>query len=86
MTKDKADAPKAAEAQKSAEAAKPEPKRSAYVVTNGPICPNGGHASKGFQTGDVVELTASQAKHYMKLGRLAPFIEDDESEAGKEGG
>ena len=62
-----------------------QPKRTAYTVVNGPIAPNGGHASKGFQTGDIVHLTASQAKHYMKLGRLAPVIDDEKEDSKDEG-
>lgn len=70
----------------------PTEKTAKYVVSDGPIAPWGNlppetpmsdeeaAAAKNrlYVDGEVVELTAEQAKHYVKLKRLTPYVEDDE--------
>jgi hypothetical protein len=65
-------------------------KRNKYTVLNGPIAPLGngakavkmhGDRARKYVTGEVVELTSAEAKYYKTLGRLGPYIpEDDEDE------
>lgn len=52
--------------------------KKAYTVVKGAICPEGGQRGKMIQPGSVVELTNAEARHYMALGRLAPFIPDED--------
>jgi hypothetical protein len=54
----------------------PEVLTRPYVVVGGPISPRGGVGNL-VKEGEVVHLTAAQARHYHALGRLAPVIEDD---------
>ena len=57
------------------------PETTKYRVINAAIAPKGGKASRdGHQPGDVVELTDSLAKHYLKLKRIEPYFEDDDGE------
>ena len=51
-------------------------KKREYVVQNGSISPDGGKPE--YHPGDVVELSSAMAKHYIKLGRLAPYVPEDE--------
>lgn len=48
------------------------PKTQKFVVQTGSIFTEGGKA----RVGDVVELTAAEAKSFNRMGRLAPHIED----------
>lgn len=52
------------------------PKAQKYVVQKAAIAPYGGARADLIRPGEVVELTADLAKHYNKLGFLAPYIED----------
>jgi len=54
------------------------PRVKTYVVQKTAICPNGGGRSNLVQPGEKVDLTAPQAKHYAKLGLLAPVVDDEE--------
>lgn len=54
------------------------PKTKDYVVAKTAIAPNGGRRSDLKQPGEVVSLTATQAKFYNGLGLIGPLIEDDE--------
>lgn len=47
-------------------------KRQAFIVQNGGIHTASGKA----EVGEKVMLTKDEAKHFNKLGRLAPYIED----------
>lgn len=69
------DAPKA-RAKKAKEPVAEAPATTKYMVIRGAIAPFGGGRSDLVQPGQVVALTADQAKHYNKLGFLKPYIED----------
>lgn len=74
-------APMALEAAKKRQADADERKSSAartqkYIVQGGSIFTSSGKA----RPGDVVELTRDEAKHYNALGRLAPFIDNEDEE------
>lgn len=57
------------------------PATKTYMVQKGAIAPNGGRRSDLIRPGEPVELTNAQARHYLKLERIAPFIpEDDEDD------
>mgnify|MGYP001820717733 CR=1 FL=1 len=60
-----------------AEPEKKAPATKKFVVQKCNIFVESGKKSK---IGDVVELTAAQAKQFNKVGALAPFIEDDDEE------
>lgn len=67
-----------AAAKKRAADAKAEKKEATqkYVVSTGSIFTEGGKAKPG----DVVELTAAEARNFNRMGRLKPYIpEDDEA-------
>jgi hypothetical protein len=51
-------------------------KTQKYVVRKAAIAPYGGGRGDLLHPGAVVELSADLAKHYNKLGFLAPYIED----------
>lgn len=53
-----------------------KPRTQKYVVQKAAIAPEGGSRSLLTRPGETVSLTAEQAKHYNKLGFLAPLIED----------
>lgn len=66
------DEPETRTASRSAQA-NTAPKKSKYVVKGANV-----HTEQGKKKpGDVVELTAKEAKHLNKHGALAPYIEDD---------
>lgn len=75
--KDAAD--KAAADKEAADKAK-APKTRSYVVQKGAIAPKGGSRGALVKVGETVELTDKEARHYIKLGRLAPSVPDDEDE------
>lgn len=63
------------------------PKTSMYVVAGAPVAPWGngsahkkahGEKARMYQEGEVVELVASLARHYVKIGRLAPYVPDED--------
>lgn len=68
----------------------PAPKKPAegmYVVAGAPITPWGngrkpkktyGDKARMYEPGEVVSLTSALAKHYVKIGRLAPYIPDED--------
>lgn len=53
-----------------------KPVTAKYTVIGGAIAPFGGGRADLIHPGNVVELTAEQAKHYNKLGYLKPHIEE----------
>lgn len=52
------------------------PKKNQYVVANADIWTADGRKA----VGEVVELTASEARHFVKIGTLDPYIPDDEEQ------
>lgn len=52
----------------------PKGARQKYMVQNASIFTTNGAKHR---PGDVVELTAAEAKHFNKMGNLAPYIPDD---------
>ena len=53
-----------------------KPRTQKFVVQKAAIAPEGGSRAALKRPGDVIDLTADMAKHYSKLGLLAPYIED----------
>lgn len=60
-----------------AESKKPRKTRTTkYEVVKAAIAPNGGSRDDLIRPGEVVELTAEQAKFYNEKGFLKPYIGD----------
>lgn len=70
LTSDSADLPQP-------ESKKPrKPRTTKYEVVKAAIAPNGGSRDDLIRPGEVVELTAEQAKFYNEKGFLKPYIGD----------
>jgi hypothetical protein len=61
---------------RSAASAEAAPKKALYVVKGADIWTSEGRK----RDGSTVELTAAEARHFVNIGRLAPYIPGEEHE------